>query len=163
MAGKSNREMKCSEKASFMAKPMKPFSNHIMQVPSLLSDLQPKLWYIETSFHFAVLDAFGKPGSSLKNYQLKWLGDYDECLATEAKESYNTSNGWKTSPAKFLGRYCAVSIPLQQGASSVLVNIWSFYYFLGESFKYKYNICASHLIFKYKNGASVSEEFALLS
>ena len=63
-----------------------------------------------------MLDAFGKPGSNLKNYQIKWLGAYEECLATEAKDYYYTKDGLQSTLAKFSGRYCAVSIPLEQGS-----------------------------------------------
>lgn len=63
----------------------------------------------------SVLDAFGKPGSNLKNGQIKWLGSYEECLATEAKDYYVTAEGLKSTPALFAGRYCAITIPLEQG------------------------------------------------
>ena len=67
-----------------------------------------------------MLDAFGKPNTGLKSYQFKWLGDYDECLATDAADYHLTKDGWKPGPTKFSGRYCAVNIPLEKGD---LVNI----------------------------------------
>ena len=69
-----------------------------------------------------MLDAFGKPGSNLKNYQIKWLGAYEECLATEAKDYYYTKDGLQSTLAKFSGRYCAVSIPLEQGSLVKIFN-----------------------------------------
>ena len=60
-----------------------------------------------------MLDTFGKPNTGLKAYQFKWLGDYDECIATKATDYYPTKDGWKPGPVKFSGRYCAVNIPLK--------------------------------------------------
>ena len=62
-----------------------------------------------------MIDAFGKPGTNLKNYQLKWLGSYDECVVIKAQDYYPTPHGWEAAPAAFEGKYCLVSVKLEQG------------------------------------------------
>ena len=56
-----------------------------------------------------MIDAMGKPSSGLMNYQLNWLGSFDECRAIQA--TVNVS-GKRVSP--FSGRYCTASIGQQQ-------------------------------------------------
>ena len=58
----------------------------------------------------AVLDAFGKPGSNLMDYEIKWLGSYDECLAVKAKNQHNTSNEMVANQEYFSGKYCTISV-----------------------------------------------------
>ena len=65
--------------------------------------------------YLVVLDAFGKPGSDLKNYQLKWLGSYEECIAVKAGEYHLTANGPELAEEYFSGKYCTVSILLEKG------------------------------------------------
>ena len=57
-----------------------------------------------------MIDAMGKPPSGLLEFHLIWLGEYDECVATEA--TVNRS-GLITAP--FKGRYCRTSFPFGKG------------------------------------------------
>ena len=57
-----------------------------------------------------MLDAFGKPGSDLMNYEIKWLGSFDECHAVKAVDHYNTSKGKTASHQYFSGKYCTISV-----------------------------------------------------
>ena len=59
-----------------------------------------------------MLDAFGKPGAGLKNYRIRWLGSYDECIAIEAKEYRNTSHGIEAVKEYFSGKYCSISVEM---------------------------------------------------
>ncbi|GBN16297.1 hypothetical protein AVEN_86381-1, partial [Araneus ventricosus] len=53
-----------------------------------------------------MLDSFGKPESGLLIGNLKWIGEYDECLGIKAPRVEYTSIGG------FRGRYCTLQIPL---------------------------------------------------
>ena len=48
-----------------------------------------------------MIDAFGKPPSGLLQGDLTWAGEYSECVNT-------THDEW-------IGKYCYVSKPVQQG------------------------------------------------
>ena len=61
-----------------------------------------------------MIDAFGKPGSDLKNYQLKWIGAYEECLAIEPRDYQPTPDGYKPMAQYFSGKYCKATIKLEQ-------------------------------------------------
>ena len=74
-----------------------------------------------------MLDAFGKPGSDLLNFQTKWIGSYDECVALQSKNNYQAINGWSAVPDEFSAKYCTISFGLEQGA---LVRILYFIYFI---------------------------------
>ena len=67
------------------------------------------------SIYLQVVDAMGKPPSELLDYQLTWLGSYDECVAIHAQ--VNNTYGQLTSP--FKGRYCAAAFPLGPGGQVV--------------------------------------------
>ena len=73
-----------------------------------------------------MLDAFGKPGSDLLNFQTKWIGSFDECVALQSKNNYQAINGWSAVPDEFSAKYCTISFGLEQGA---LVRILYFIYF----------------------------------
>ena len=62
-----------------------------------------------------MVDAFGKPGSELMNYEIKWLGSYDECHAVKKEDLHNTSPGVTTSQRQFSGKYCTVSVEVGLG------------------------------------------------
>ena len=79
--------------------------------------MQQRFFFIiNVSFIFcvSVLDAFGKPGSGLMDYQVKWYGSYDECIAVKALDQYNTSEGKVTTQEHFAGKYCRVYIKAGQ-------------------------------------------------
>lgn len=84
---------------------------------SCYNDLKRMIAGVPTGTDWAVrmLDAFGKPGSDLKNYQLKWLGSYEECIAVKAGEYHLTAKGPELAEEYFSGKYCTVSILLEKG------------------------------------------------
>ncbi|XP_071097623.1 nose resistant to fluoxetine protein 6-like [Haliotis cracherodii] len=55
-----------------------------------------------------MIDAAGKPGSGLLQFQLNFLGSYDECVAVRASETIRN-----VTKKIFKGKYCKASIPLQ--------------------------------------------------
>ena len=54
-----------------------------------------------------VIDAMGKPPSGLAEYRYVWLGDYDECVETEA-----TVNRSGVIIPLFKGRYCKAAFKI---------------------------------------------------
>ena len=80
---------------------------------------------------FLVVDAMGKPPSELLNYQLIWLGSYDECIAIRAQ--VNNTGGQLTNP--FKGRYCAAAFPLGPGGQ-----VFNWYYSTLAGLEIKYNL-----------------------
>ena len=73
-----------------------------------------------------MVDAFGKPGSELMNYEIKWLGSYDECHAVKKEDQYtgNPSPGVTTSQRQFSGKYCTVSVEVGLGNMVALIRIF---------------------------------------
>ncbi|GBN61572.1 hypothetical protein AVEN_205971-1, partial [Araneus ventricosus] len=61
----------------------------------------------------AVLDAYGKPENGILLGNIRWLGEYDECLNVYAPPKGNTSVG------NFHGKYCTLQVPLKQGNMSL--------------------------------------------
>ncbi|KAF8796918.1 nose resistant to fluoxetine protein 6-like [Argiope bruennichi] len=56
-----------------------------------------------------MLDAYGKPESGILLGNLKWIGEYDECLSSFAPPKKNTTVG------NYHGKYCTLQVPLKQG------------------------------------------------
>ncbi|GBN22298.1 hypothetical protein AVEN_106738-1, partial [Araneus ventricosus] len=56
-----------------------------------------------------VLDSYGMPESGILGGNLKWLGQYDECVGVQAPSKENTSVGG------FRGKYCTLQVPLKLG------------------------------------------------
>ncbi|GBN32260.1 hypothetical protein AVEN_116021-1 [Araneus ventricosus] len=54
-----------------------------------------------------MLDSYGKPESGILVGNLKWLGQYDECVGVQAPSKENTSVGG------FRGNYCTLQVPLK--------------------------------------------------
>lgn len=70
---------------------------------------------------FAVVDAAGKPSSDLLDFNLRWIGNYEECTAIEAVVYEDTIN--KTGPSNpFDGKYCLTYFPI--GNEQVLIWPW---------------------------------------
>ncbi|GBO33131.1 hypothetical protein AVEN_66545-1, partial [Araneus ventricosus] len=65
--------------------------------------LYPAGWAIK------MLDSYGKPKSGILAGNLKWLGQYDECVEIQAPSKENTNVGG------FSGKYCTLQIPLKLG------------------------------------------------
>ncbi|GBM34049.1 hypothetical protein AVEN_72612-1, partial [Araneus ventricosus] len=49
------------------------------------------------------------PESGILEGNLKWLGQYDECVGVQAPSKENTSVG------DFRGKYCTLQVPLKLG------------------------------------------------
>ncbi|GFU13155.1 nose resistant to fluoxetine protein 6 [Nephila pilipes] len=60
-----------------------------------------------------MLDAFGKPESGILKGNLKWLGDYDECIKVYAPPDEKSEAG------DFHGKYCLLQIPLKVANKSL--------------------------------------------
>ncbi|XP_055947834.1 nose resistant to fluoxetine protein 6-like [Argiope bruennichi] len=70
-----------------------------------------------TPWGMKMLDSYGKPGSGILQGNVRWLGDYDECLDIRAPPKENTDVG------NFRGKYCSLQIPLKLGALSLPVSM----------------------------------------
>ena len=46
----------------------------------------------------------GKPGSKLKDFQIRWLGSYDECIEVKVEEA----------KSRFSGKYCTLSVEFME-------------------------------------------------
>ncbi|XP_052221322.1 nose resistant to fluoxetine protein 6-like isoform X1 [Dreissena polymorpha] len=64
-----------------------------------------------------MIDAIGKPPSGILDFNLKWLGNYDECLETEVSVLDN-STGLVSEP--FEPQYCQASFYLGQNPAAVM-------------------------------------------
>ncbi|GBN32258.1 hypothetical protein AVEN_116019-1 [Araneus ventricosus] len=78
------------------------------------------LKYVQESYSLPrgmrMLDSYGKPGSGILQGNIKWLGEYDECLDVQAPPKENTDVG------SFRGRYCSLQIPLKSGPVSLPIS-----------------------------------------
>ncbi|GBM82281.1 Nose resistant to fluoxetine protein 6 [Araneus ventricosus] len=72
--------------------------------------LSPGGWAIK------MLDSYGKPESGILAGNLKWLGQYDECVEIQAPSKENTNVGG------FRGKYCTLQIPLKLGTVSLPIS-----------------------------------------
>ncbi|XP_071115657.1 nose resistant to fluoxetine protein 6-like [Haliotis cracherodii] len=58
------------------------------------------------------LDSFGKPGSGLMQYQLHWLGSYDECIGTDVAVEEVLADNTTMVTQPFRSQYCLASHPV---------------------------------------------------
>ncbi|GBN59840.1 hypothetical protein AVEN_233973-1 [Araneus ventricosus] len=70
--------------------------------------------------NFAVLDSYGKPESGILLGNLRWLGEYDECLGIYAPAKGNQGN---VSVGDFHGKYCTLQIALKLGTTSLPLSL----------------------------------------
>ncbi|KAF8796913.1 Nose resistant to fluoxetine protein 6 like protein [Argiope bruennichi] len=68
----------------------------------------------------AVLDSYGKPESGILLGNLRWLGDYDECVGIYAPAKGNQEN---ITVGNFHGRYCTLQVPLILGNVSLPLSL----------------------------------------
>ncbi|GIX95601.1 hypothetical protein CEXT_586171, partial [Caerostris extrusa] len=61
------------------------------------------------SFSWAIkmLDSYGKPESGILLGNLKWIGEYDECINAYAPQKEDTNMGG------FHGKYCTLQVPIE--------------------------------------------------
>ncbi|GIY64964.1 nose resistant to fluoxetine protein 6 [Caerostris darwini] len=71
------------------------------------------------SFNWAtkMLDSYGKPESGILLGNVKWIGEYDECINAYAPQKEDTSIGG------FHGKYCTLQIPFQFRNMSMPMNV----------------------------------------
>ncbi|GBM42507.1 hypothetical protein AVEN_189201-1, partial [Araneus ventricosus] len=55
------------------------------------------------------LDSYGKPETGILTGNIKWLGQYDECVDIQAPSKDNTG------VEGFRGKYCTLQVPLKLG------------------------------------------------
>ncbi|GFR30456.1 nose resistant to fluoxetine protein 6 [Trichonephila clavata] len=64
-----------------------------------------------------MLDSYGKPGSGILSGNIKWLGDYDECVGVYVPPQENSSLG------DFQGRYCGIDFSLPYKNATLPINV----------------------------------------
>ncbi|KAF8796912.1 Nose resistant to fluoxetine protein 6 like protein [Argiope bruennichi] len=67
-----------------------------------------------------MLDSYGKPESGILLGNLRWLGDYDECVGIYAPAKGNQEN---ITVGNFHGRYCTLQVPLILGNVSLPLSL----------------------------------------
>ncbi|GFT17788.1 nose resistant to fluoxetine protein 6 [Nephila pilipes] len=79
----------------------------------VFNNLKSSIWAMK------MLDAYGKPESGILRGNLKWLGDYDECLKVYAPPDTKTEAG------NFHGKYCSlhVSVNIQNQSLPLLIGM----------------------------------------
>ncbi|XP_060590858.1 O-acyltransferase like protein-like isoform X2 [Ruditapes philippinarum] len=82
------------------------------------TELFIKALFRRENWALRMIDAFGKPGPGLMDYSLKFVGNFDECIAIQA-DRY-------TDPAKkqgldhpYTGKYCTGHVQLSKDSSGV--------------------------------------------
>jgi hypothetical protein len=73
-----------------------------------------------------VIDAMGKPESGFAEGNLKWLGDYQECVGIKA-----VTDGKEL----FTGKYCKIDLPLTGILPAAAVNYFIIYLAKNQYFK----------------------------
>jgi hypothetical protein len=58
-----------------------------------------------------VIDAFGKPGTGLMDYNLNMMGNYDECIAIQA-DRYTDPEKKQGLDHPYTGKYCTGNVQL---------------------------------------------------
>ncbi|GIY98686.1 nose resistant to fluoxetine protein 6 [Caerostris extrusa] len=71
------------------------------------------------SFNWAIkmLDSYGKPESGILLGNLKWIGEYDECIKAYAPQKEDTNMGG------FHGKYCTLQVPIELRNTSMPLSI----------------------------------------
>ncbi|GFY77750.1 nose resistant to fluoxetine protein 6 [Trichonephila inaurata madagascariensis] len=62
---------------------------------------------LKSDWAIRMLDSYGKPESGILNGNLKWLGEYEECINIFVPHKPNTNKGG------FRGKYCILEIPVK--------------------------------------------------
>ncbi|GFW25939.1 hypothetical protein TNCV_1328951 [Trichonephila clavipes] len=62
---------------------------------------------LKSDWAIRMLDSYGKPESGILNGNLKWLGEYEECINIFVPHKTNTNKGG------FRGKYCILEIPVK--------------------------------------------------
>ncbi|GFY45077.1 nose resistant to fluoxetine protein 6 [Trichonephila inaurata madagascariensis] len=81
-----------------------------------------------------MLDSYGKPGSGILSGNIKWLGDYDECVEVYVPPEFNSSLG------DFQGRYCGVEFSLPY-KNATLPFMWASAYQIHVIITESYSTC----------------------
>ncbi|GBN49966.1 hypothetical protein AVEN_98912-1, partial [Araneus ventricosus] len=70
-------------------------------------------WETALNKYCYMLDSYGKPESGILTGNIKWLGQYDECVDIQAPSKDNTG------VEGFRGKYCTLQVPLKLGPVSL--------------------------------------------
>ncbi|GFU10745.1 nose resistant to fluoxetine protein 6 [Trichonephila clavipes] len=121
-----NLEIASSENTDFLNESKHVFPKSTYTIFDFLIDANSSKCYQDLKYVFQnlvdenwaneMLDSFGKPESGILQGNLKWLGNYDQCLKVYAPPDNKTEAG------DFHGKYCLLHIPSAVHQIMILLN-----------------------------------------